>query len=76
MSVFVCLLISVRMLCRCNLYYNISLQRSKTDEKSRVTIPKQNSKEKEFINPQSRQNRTADISRYRVDKATFKEAIK
>lgn len=39
-------------------------------------FPNKTLKEKEFINPQSRQNRTADISRYRVDKATFKETIK
>lgn len=42
MPVFVCILISVRISCRFN-STDISLQMSKTDGKSRVTIPQQNS---------------------------------
>lgn len=75
MPVSVCLLISVRISCRYN-STDIYLQMSKTDGKSIVAIPQQNSGEKEFINPQSRkENRTAEISRCRVDKGTFTDII-
>lgn len=66
MPVFVCLLTSVRMSCRCNIFYRYIF----------TEVFNKTQRKKEFINSKGRQNRTADISRHCIDQGTFKETIK
>lgn len=63
---FVCLLNSVRMSCRCNIFYRYIF----------TEVFNKTQRKKEFINSKGRQNRTADISRHCIDQGTFKETIK
>lgn len=68
-------LISVRVSCRYN-STDIFLHTSKTDGKSRVIISQRKSKNRNSETHRAeKKNRTADISRYRIDQGTFTETI-